>query len=973
MRATRNLDVGAAFARVMSFSARRATLVVAVATLLSIAGVVLALMLDPGADASAAGDGGGEAAAATEELRTQFGGDPIVVLVRGRLTGMLLTEDVARMLSLEGCISGNVPRDARPAAAVCSEFAKRKPVQVVYGPGTFINEAAGQILDRINFDREREAAAADRAAREARRAARGRGLSEAQQEQFAQEARRIVTATYAQRALELAVRFGLSSVPALNNPEFVLQLVFEPSLGAEVPKPRFAYLFPHSDAAVIQARLRPGLSAEERREAVAMVRQAVGAKPFDLKFGSYVVSGSPVVAEGVAAGASDSAPALVAAAILLVALALLLTFRVHPVMLPLALGAGATAITLGGLSLLGGSFSVGVAAAMPLLCALGAGWALQLQGRLDAAPAVAAGALASAVAFATILISPVSMARSFGALIAIGLLVSFMLALTAGAAVIGGRAELARRVAPITRRTAAIGRGVGRGGRLLAPAGRRLTPVGGRLARMGRRVARAARRPTADLRPRRGPAPPTRTESSAGRRGHRLRTGLAAIPRAIVSILRGVVVAIAGLPALAVRFARAARSNAHARPGRVLRVAFVLSALGWLAATQIDVISDPGRLLPTDRVEARDLASIERETGTPGDVNVIVRSERLLDPSVVRWMSSYQRRVLRQHGFQAGRPCREADLCPALSLTNLFGEGRQGARQIRRAVQELPPYFSQNVITRDRRTANIAFRMGAMSAQERREVVESLRAELDPPAGVDADLAGPVVIATAGEDDLETSLWLVTLLALVAVGLLLAMLSRSIEAALLVTIPLALAVGWAFLVLFLLPVDVDFLTAALGAIVVAVCAGPAVPAARGYRDARDGGLGAELAAEQLRERRAGPALAFGAVALAGFLALIVCDIPALRDLGVAGAVSLPLCGLGMAVTLPAMLVWADRRGGLRVPRTRAELRAAGRSFGDSVRGALRATAGAARRAATAIRRGVPKAGRKVRGLVASRR
>ena len=114
--------MGAAFARVTSFSARRATLVVAVATLLSIAGVVLALMLDPGTDASAAGDGGGEAAAATEDLRSKFGDDPIVVLVRGRLTGMLLTEDVARMLSLEGCISGNVPRDAKPAAPVCSEL-----------------------------------------------------------------------------------------------------------------------------------------------------------------------------------------------------------------------------------------------------------------------------------------------------------------------------------------------------------------------------------------------------------------------------------------------------------------------------------------------------------------------------------------------------------------------------------------------------------------------------------------------------------------------------------------------------------------------------------------------------------------------------------------------------------------------------------------------------------------------------------
>jgi hypothetical protein len=933
MRANRNLDVGAVFARVTSFSARRATLVVAVATLLSIVGVVLALMLDPGTDASAVGDGGGEAAASTEKLRSEFGGDPIVVLVRGRLTGMLLTEDVARMLSLEGCISGNVPRDAKPAAPVCADFAKRKPVQVVYGPGTFINEAAGQILDRINFDRGREAAEADRAARAARRVARRRGLSEAEQERFAQEARRIVTATFAQRALELAVRFGLSSVPALNNPEFVLQLVFEPSLGAEVPKPRFAYLFPHSDAAVIQARLRPGLSAEERRDAVEMVRQAVAARPFDLKFGSYVVSGSPVVAEGVAAGLSDSAPGLVAAAILLVALALVLTFRTRPLMLPLALGAGATGITLGGLSLLGGSFSVGVAAGMPLLCALGAGWALVLQGRFDAAPALATGVFASAFAFAALLISPVSMARSFGALIAIGLIVSFVLAFTAGAAVIGGRAELERRIAPSARRMAPIGRGLARGGRRLAPIGRRLARIGGRIAQMGRRAARAAEQPATRLRSRR----------------------------------------VAGRPALAVRIARAAWANAHARPGRVLRVALALSALGWLAATQIDVTSDPGRLLPTDRVEARDLASIERETGTPGDVNVIVRSERLLDPAVVRWMSSYQRRVLRQNGFRPGRPCREADLCPALSLTNLFGAGRQNARQIREAVAALPPYFSQNVITRDRRTANIAFRMGAMSPQERREVVESLKAELDPPAGVDADLAGPVVTAVAGEGDLATGMWLVTLLALLAVAALVAVLSRSVEAALVVAIPLTLAVGWAFLVLFLLPVDVDFLTAALGTIVVAVCAGPAVPAARGYRDARAGGRATEVAVEQLRERRAGPAVAFGAVAVGGFLALTACDIPALRDLGAAGAVSLPLCGLGMAVSLPATLVWADRRGGLRVPRTRAELGAAGRSLAGSVGAAFRTTAGAARHAGAAIRRGVPKAGRKVRALVASRR
>jgi predicted RND superfamily exporter protein len=884
--------------RIASFSARRATLVVGVATLLAIAGALLALTLDPGRTGSAAGDGGGEGAAATAGLREKFGGDPVVVLVRGRLTGMLLTEDVARMLSLEGCISGNVPRGGKPAAPVCREFARSKPVQVVYGPGTFINEAANQVLDRIKFDRAGEAREANRAAREARRVARRRGLSEAQQEEFAQQARRIVTANYAQRALDLALRFGLSSVPALNNPEFVLQLVFEPSLGAEVPKPRFAYLFPHSDAAVIQARLRPGLSGDERGRAVDMIREAVGAKPFDLKFGDYVVSGTPVVAEGAAAGLQDSAVSLIVAALVLVAVALQLTFRARPRLLPLGIGAGATAITLGAVAVLGGSFNAGVAAAMPLLGALGAGIGLYRQ-RSGAAVA-AAVTLLMAAAFAALLLSPVSMARELGAMVAAGLLVSFALALTVGAAATGGREQLARRFASV---------------------GARLAPIAGRGEALGRRALSRARRVA--VRPRR---------LRFGRR-------TAALGHRIAALGRKALGAVAALRSLAVRFARAARRDAQVRPGRVLRLAFAVALVGWIAATQIDLSSDQQRLLPADSVEARDLTSLQRETGTPGDLNLVVRSNRLLDPEVVRWMSAYQRRVLRRHGFRTARPCREAELCPALSLTNLFGQGRQSARAIRGAVDALPRYFSQNVITPDRHTANVAFRLGSVDSEDRQRVVEDLRAELDPPAGVDAELAGPVVAAVDGEDDLATSMWVVAAVALLEVALIFAAAARSLQAGVLAAIPLGLATGWAFLVLFLLPVDVDFLSATLGAVVVAVSAGPAYMGLRRDRGAAESG-------------GATAPLAFGAVAVAGFLALTVCDVPALRDLGVAGAVTLPLCGLGLALTIPATLVWADRRGGVHL---------SARGFVDG-----------ARRAGAAVRQGVPRAGRKVRAL-ASRR
>ena len=169
---------------------------------------------------------------------------------------------------------------------------------------------------------------------------------------------------------------------------------------------------------------------------------------------------------------------------------------------------------------------------------------------------LAAGTLASALAFAALLISPVSMARSFGALVAIGLIVSFVLALTAGAAVIGGRAALARRIAPIGRRAAPIGARFARmaGAGVAAPADRaRACGLGAG----GRRRLRDRARSRA-------------TRSAAFARA------LSAIPRAIGWILGAIAGAVAGLPALAVRIGRAAWGTAHARPGRVLRVALVV-------------------------------------------------------------------------------------------------------------------------------------------------------------------------------------------------------------------------------------------------------------------------------------------------------------------------------------------------------------------------------------------------------------
>jgi uncharacterized protein len=937
MRSWSNPDVGALIGRLTSFSVRRAPLVVAVVVVLSLLAALLALRLDPSASPSTFVDRDGAAAKATDDLHRKFGDEPIVILVRGPLTGMLLTQDVGRMLSLEGCISGNQPRAARAPARVCREFAEKRPVQVVYGPGTFINEAAGQVLDRINFDRSKQQAEADRAARAARRVAAARGLAPADQKRLADAARQVVDAKYAQRALELAVRYGLSSAPALNSPDFVLRLVFEPSLGAETPKPRFAYLFPGPNAALIQARLRPGLTEAERREAIAMVREAVAGKSFELQFGSYVVSGVPVVSEGVATSISDELGVLLVAVVSVMALTLLLVFRVRLRLLPLALALAASALTFGAMSVAGASLTIASIAVLPVLVGLAVDYAIQFQSRfreegsVEAAarrggPVIATAGAATAAGFLVLLLSPVPMVRGFGALLVIGIVIAFAVTLTGGFAVLAGDLPSLPTWFSETRIRLPRLRG-----RVLS---RRIPSRFGTLTGRARAV------------------PPARWAAS--------------FVKFVRDGTRGLIAEARLVPPLFKRAGRWAFGVSVARPGRVLRVAALLAVIGWIAGTQVEVVSDITRLVPSDQREVRDLKTLQREAGTSGDVNVLVRSERLLDPDVVRWMTRYQADILRRHGFSAKRPCPGAELCPALSLTNLFGSGRQTARQVEQVIEALPRYFSQNVITADRRTANIAFGIRTMPLDKQKDLVDDMRARLDPPRGVEAEVAGLPVLAADAHAELAASRWWLTLAGLAAVFLVLLLAYRRLEAAAVPLIPIALATGWSSLLLFVLQIPLNPMSVTLGALVIAISTEFAVILAARYRSERARGLEPVAALTRTYERTGAAVLASGVTAIAGFAALLVSDFPMLRDFGAVTVVNLSASLLGVMVALPAALVWAEQRGSLRVPRSRAELAGLLRGAGRSLRAAavasahaVRGTPAAIRKTAGAVRRVVP--------------
>jgi predicted RND superfamily exporter protein len=103
------------------------------------------------------------------------------------------------------------------------------------------------------------------------------------------------------------------------------------------------------------------------------------------------------------------------------------------------------------------------------------------------------------------------------------------------------------------------------------------------------------------------------------------------------------------------------------------------------------------------------------------------------------------------------------------------------------------------------------------------------------------------------------------------------------------------------------------MSAALGALTIAIATEFSVILAARFREERGGGLGA---AEAIRAAyaRTGPAVFASAVTvLAGFAVLIASDVSMLRDFGFVTVIDLGVALLGVMVALPAALISLGER------------------------------------------------------------
>jgi hydrophobe/amphiphile efflux-3 (HAE3) family protein len=519
-------------------------------------------------------------------------------------------------------------------------------------------------------------------------------------------------------------------------------------------------------------------------------------------------------------------------------------------------------------------------AVLPILIGLAVDYAVQFQSRVQearradagssaeeiaratglGAPAIATAALATATGFLVLLLSPVPMVQGFGLLLVAGIAIALGCALT---------------VAP-----AALALADRPGGRLRAS----LRGAGDLLAAslQGARaiVARDG-----------GATPFGRHSGEARWRAKGLRRG-----RAVLTFM-----------------------TTH--PGAVLAVAGVLALGGWAADTQTAVQSDVTKLVPSSMPALRGLHTLEKVTGVSGEIDVTVRARDVTRVPVVTWMTNYEQGLLAHFGYLESKGCASATLCPALSLPDLFASSTQASAgrapsqaSINSLLAAVPPYFKQAVITPDGRQATLAFGIRLMPLSKQQRVIDYMRSQLHPPAGVNARLAGlPVLAAEANASLSSSARRLLTLVAgLLAVGLVLLAVFRRPERAVVPLVPIALATGWSALIVFATRIPLNPMSATLGTLVIAISTEFSVLLSERFRQERAAGRELLEALERTYRSTGVAVLASGITAIAGFGVLVLSSVTMLRDFGFVTLVDLTVSLAGVLLVLPAVLALAER-------------------------------------------------------------
>ena len=348
----------------------------------------------------------------------QFGGDPITVILTGQLEEILSADNLLILSQLEQQIS----EDNR--------------YRSIISPLTLLRTAVEEANKTKQALEEQIATAQEAAANQARQAAAALGLSEAQQELAAQQARAEVLQEF-QPLLEQMQAVG---EPSLDNPAFLAAVLYNAD---GTISDTMNSLIPDDQHALVLVTPIGNMADSEALEAAKDIENFFSSQP--LSGVEISVIADTKLVEAVSNAMGQGMMILLGLSVAAMVVILFVMFRVRWRLLSLLMVGVGALWTFGIMGYSSVPLTMATMAVLPILIGLGIDYSIQFHNRYQEEltrsrsvaeaiinsisrmfPVVGIALLATIIGFITLYISPVPMVRDFGTMLAVGVILSYV-------------------------------------------------------------------------------------------------------------------------------------------------------------------------------------------------------------------------------------------------------------------------------------------------------------------------------------------------------------------------------------------------------------------------------------------------------------------------------------------------------------------------------------------------------------------
>jgi hypothetical protein len=338
-------------------------------------------------------------------------------------------------------------------------------------------------------------------------------------------------------------------------------------------------------------------------------------------------------------------------------------------------------------------------------------------------------------------------------------------------------------------------------------------------------------------------------------------------------------------------------------PVPILLVAGLIALIGFQIDATIPVSSDENAFVPSDMPAKINIDKVTRVIGATSTLDLLVQGSRVTDLDTVIWIKNYQDYELTHHAEMTG-----ATSIVTYVLQYNGGVMPETQAQLDAVLAKIPEDTRESYLS-DPMSGIIRFSTGKISMSQEDTLKQQVKKDiafLEPPVGISVEPAGNFEVMTTLLKAMSDSKDTMTMLGFIFVFVFLILVYRHLHAVSPI-IPIIFVVGWNAVMMYILGLTYNPLTATLGSMTIGVAAEYTILVMERYAEEEER-LHDPIAAIQESVKKIGTAITVSGLAtFFGFSALCLATFPIISNFGISTLIAVAFSLMGAIFIMPAVL------------------------------------------------------------------